>query len=351
MTTRVIDAFTQFFDASGNPLAAGKMKFLENGSSSVEKDTYQNAELTIANTNPVILDGEGRIGNVFGEGAYRAILLDANDVQIQLFDDVNLVPSGAQFNPWSPANEYFLNDFVSASGAYYRCIVSSVTGVDPTTGTSDWVEVPFTGIWRSSITYAAGDSAYGSNGILYTSRVSANLNNEPSASPAEWASDNVSELAGNIIMTASATAPTGYLLCDGSAISRTDFADLFARIGTAYGVGDGSTTFNIPDTRGEFLRGNDNGRGIDTGRVLGSSQSDAIRNIVGETYYSSGGTGLVLSSASQSGAFTKGTVSTGSQFSGTAGSSVALKFDASLSVPTASENRPRNVSFNFAIRY
>ena len=52
-----------------------------------------------------------------------------------------------------------------------------------------------------------------------------------------------------------AAAPNGYVLCDGSAISRTDFADLFAVIGTTYGVGNGSTTFNVPDLAGKFPQG------------------------------------------------------------------------------------------------
>lgn len=51
------------------------------------------------------------------------------------------------------------------------------------------------------------------------------------------------------------TAPEGWLLCQGQAISRTEYADLFAVIGTNFGSGDGSTTFNLPDLRGEFLRG------------------------------------------------------------------------------------------------
>lgn len=49
--------------------------------------------------------------------------------------------------------------------------------------------------------------------------------------------------------------PVSFLLCDGSAVSRTDYEDLFNVIGTAFGTGDGSTTFNLPDLRGEFLRG------------------------------------------------------------------------------------------------
>lgn len=61
--------------------------------------------------------------------------------------------------------------------------------------------------------------------------------------------------AGTIVMTGRATAPTGWLLCDGAAVSRSTYADLFAAIGTAYGVGDGATTFGLPDFRQRFPLG------------------------------------------------------------------------------------------------
>ena len=61
--------------------------------------------------------------------------------------------------------------------------------------------------------------------------------------------------AGTIITFGGTTAPTGYLECDGSAVSRTTYADLFAALSTTWGTGDGSTTFNVPDLRGAFLRG------------------------------------------------------------------------------------------------
>jgi len=64
------------------------------------------------------------------------------------------------------------------------------------------------------------------------------------------------------------------LKCNGTAISRTTYAALFAIIGTTHGAGDGSSTFNVPDLRGEFVRGWDDGRGVDSGRNFGTSQSD-----------------------------------------------------------------------------
>ena len=56
-----------------------------------------------------------------------------------------------------------------------------------------------------------------------------------------------------------ATAPAGYVLCDGAAISRTDYADLFAVISTTYGAGNGSSTFNVPDLQGKSPQGYDGG--------------------------------------------------------------------------------------------
>lgn len=78
---------------------------------------------------------------------------------------------------------------------------------------------------------------------------------------------------GAILPFARATAPAGWLKANGAAVSRATYSALFAAIGTTFGVGDGSTTFNLPDLRGEFVRGLDDSRGVDTGRVLGSAQN------------------------------------------------------------------------------
>ena len=84
--------------------------------------------------------------------------------------------------------------------------------------------------------------------------------------------------AGSVVQFARNTAPTGWLKANGAAVSRTTYATLFAAIGTTFGVGDGSTTFNLPDLRGEFLRGWDDGRGIDSGRAFGSAQADELKS-------------------------------------------------------------------------
>lgn len=78
--------------------------------------------------------------------------------------------------------------------------------------------------------------------------------------------------AGSIIYVPQTSVPSGYLKANGAEISRTAYANLFSAIGTTFGSGNGSTTFRVPDLRGEFLRGWDDGRGIDPGRSFGSAQ-------------------------------------------------------------------------------
>ena len=84
--------------------------------------------------------------------------------------------------------------------------------------------------------------------------------------------------AGSVVYMARNTAPTGFLKANGAAVSRTTYSKLYAAIGTYYGVGDGSTTFNLPDLRGEFVRSWDDGRGVDSGRAFGSAQADSFRS-------------------------------------------------------------------------
>lgn len=84
--------------------------------------------------------------------------------------------------------------------------------------------------------------------------------------------------SGMVGYFARATPPTGWLKANGAAVSRVAYAALFAAIGTTYGAGNGFDTFNLPDLRGEFLRGWDDGRGIDGGRNFGTVQSGSIQS-------------------------------------------------------------------------
>ncbi|WP_338642501.1 phage tail protein [Yersinia bercovieri] len=134
------------------------------------------------------------------------------------------------------------------------------------------------------------------------------------------------------------SVPAGWLKCNGAAFSTSTYPRLALRYPS--GV--------LPDMRGNAIRGWDDGRGVDAGRVLLSFQDDAIRNITG--IYAPAG-GKAAEASYFSGAFTRLDVSVpqGGQVVG--GSTVqGAKFDASLVVPTANENRMKNIAFNYIVR-
>jgi len=108
--------------------------------------------------------------------------------------------------------------------------------------------------------------------------------------------DNANRICptGSITMYGAATAPSGWLLCDGSTVSRTTYADLFAIIGTAFGVGDGSTTFGLPDLRDKFVVGagtsfNNNDTGGEATHVLTIDEMPAHTHSNSSVVYSVGG--------------------------------------------------------------
>lgn len=159
--------------------------------------------------------------------------------------------------------------------------------------------------------------------------------------------------SGAVLYFAGQTAPAGWLKANGAAVSRTAYAALFAAIGTTYGAGDGSTTFNLPDLRGEFMRGWDDGRGIDSGRVLGSAQGDAIRNITGSIDTGSHNGQQLFDEATATGALaiSRRQWKKWTGDSGDGGNNpAAFDFDASRVVPTAAENRPRNIALLACIK-
>lgn len=149
---------------------------------------------------------------------------------------------------------------------------------------------------------------------------------------------------GTIIYVDDTVAPPGYLKRNGANISRTTYAALFAKLGTRHSAGDGVTTFGVGDDRGEFLRGWDDGRGLDVGRALASAQGDAIRNIVG-TFDGNTNDGATYRSGAFSATNQSARGSDGKDWGG------VISFDASRVVPTANENRPRNKAYLVCIKY
>lgn len=146
------------------------------------------------------------------------------------------------------------------------------------------------------------------------------------------------DMVGMVSAFAMISPPEGWLIADGSAINRIRYARLFSRIGTTYGSGDGAITFNIPDMRGEFIRGLDMGRGIDNARVMGSNQENSIQSHQHGIAMDNGGNTVFNNLGAKN--------SNGGMGGGVIRSSTS-QTDASGS----NETRPRNIAMVYCIKY
>lgn len=178
-------------------------------------------------------------------------------------------------------------------------------------------------------------------------------------------------LVGSVMAFARNTAPNGWLKCNGATISRTAYASLFSAIGTTFGSGDGSTTFTLPDLRGEFLRGWDDGRQVDASRNFGTLQVDAIKkhkhkweNLTRSQIIASGATldnqdGTIfdfieVDSGVGGGG---GIMSIGGNFNyaggmlGWYGDQMGPFYNVGPNLGSATETRPRNVALLFCIKF
>lgn len=158
--------------------------------------------------------------------------------------------------------------------------------------------------------------------------------------------------AGAIIAFCHGHVFDGYLKANGAAISRTTFARLFGYFGTHYGAGDGHSTFNLPDLRGEFVRGWDDGRGLDPGRGFGSHQETqnlwhdhtASSDAQGEHTH-----GLTMGYTNlDSGNFGGGHNAYGTQYTKPAGSH---NHNITVHGSGGNESRPPNIAMVYCVKY
>jgi microcystin-dependent protein len=214
-----------------------------------------------------------------------------------------------------------LYDFNTATiGGLYVWDSSTLNAPVPSGGTALVID-------RSSSAYLTQIAIRANSAILYI-RFSTNTSNT------EWTDWKRLDKTpvGTIITYPVDSIPSHCLECNGAMISRETYSELFAVIGTLYGTGDGSTTFNLPDLRGEFIRGFDNGRGIDSGRAFGSAQGDEFKSHshpVKEHVVSYSSTGRIL------------TPNNGSYTPSPNG----------IGATGGTETRPRNIAMMFCIVY
>jgi microcystin-dependent protein len=189
------------------------------------------------------------------------------------------------------------------------------------------------GTFGTAVTYNVGT---GDNELLTTSLSDARYRTEAQVNAAinDALVSGVGFPPSTVIFVAQNSAPSGFLKANGALVSRSTYAALFDAIGTTYGAGDGSTTFALPDLRGEFPRGWDDGRGVDSGRTIGSAQGQQVGQHTHQLP-----SGIVRGTG-------------GGTFSGNPGSN--FQFDETLATAANSggtETRPRNVALLACIKF
>ena len=210
--------------------------------------------------------------------------------------------------------------------------------------------------WGTLLTYQAGQKIYNGHSVFLCIET-----HTSGTFVTDWITNEywvcLGDAPGDMKICGTSTLESGWLLCDGSAISRTTYELLFARIGTTWGVGDGSTTFNIPDLQGAYLRGAGS-HGSETmadgnpfaGPSIGNFENDQMQQITGsaENFW---GTVMTDSGAI---ATTKNAVN---NRAGTAASNEVydLDFDSANSTAqggarTGDETRPFAAGVNFIIK-
>ncbi len=281
-------------DTDGAPLGGGKV-FVYDAGTTNPRDVFSDNALTVAAANPVVADAGGYIEpRYIGTGDYRIVITDANDMTIKTADNLTGALATAAFEndeatPVTPVIVKSANYTVQA-GDKGKVIHADATGanvtvtlLDATTaGDSFRVTVKHTGTANEVIVAASGGDTL--DGVTSFTLDAQNEAITCVSDGANWSIVADAQIftaplpVGVILPYGGTAAPNGWFLCDGSAISRTGNSALFAVIGTTFGAGDGSTTFNLPDMGGRVPAGKEasatrltsGGSGVD-GATLGAT--------------------------------------------------------------------------------
>ena len=317
-------AKAQFIDAAGIPLAGGFLYTYEAGTTTPQA-TYTDSTAATANSNPIVLDSRGEANIWLSSANYKFKLTDANGTEIWTVDNI-AAPSTALSPVFSSNVTISANTSGPAllitqtgAGAAIRVQDSADPDASPfVVDTSGQVGIGTAspanaldvaggaiqisssgGTARTVMSADSTDSIFSVNDdrnftvkTNASTRLTINSTAATSTVPVVLPTDPTTALqaatkqyvdglvgpttAGILVPFAGTSAPSGWLACDGSAVSRTTYATLFSVIGTTWGAGNGTTTFNVPDLRGAFLRGSGTSS-LDPSspRAVGSFQAEA----------------------------------------------------------------------------
>lgn len=313
----------QFIDANGNPIAGGFV-YTYQANTLTPQVTYQDVDGDAENENPIELDASGRADIWLDpELSYKFVVKDASLVTVFTVDDVVGTLTA---------------DSVTEESLQAGCVTAEKLNTDAIHGQTQ-----------------ESNPAPADEFLLY----------DASAVALKRVTLATLLPPGIIVPYGGVAAPNGWLMCDGSSVSRATYAGLFAAIGTAFGSASGST-FNLPKGNGMFLRGVDDGAGVDpdaasrtamasggnTGDNVGSIQADATaKNALALT--DPGHTHTPVAPVDTAGT-NQANAQTGADFN-VVTNATALTLNSNTTGITLgngdSETRPVNMAVNYIIKY
>jgi microcystin-dependent protein len=317
-------AKAQFIDAAGIPLAGGFLYTYEAGTTTPQA-TYTDSSAATANSNPIVLDSRGEANIWLSSANYKFKLTDANGTEIWTVDNiaapstalspvfssnvtisantsgpallVTQTGAGAAIRVQDSADPDSSPFVVDTSGQVGIGTATPANAIDVAGGaiqisTSGGTARTILSADSTDSIFAASDDRNFTIKTNAAARLTINSSTATSTVPVVLPTDPTTALqaatksyvdlgspAGIIAPFAGTSAPSGWLACNGAAVSRTTYATLFAAIGTTWGAGDTTTTFNVPDLRGAFLRGSGTSS-LDPSspRSVGTFQAEAYLN-------------------------------------------------------------------------
>ena len=347
----------QFVDGNGKPYAGGTVTFYSNyPACTVLKNTWSNSGQTVLNTNPVVLDSAGR-ATIFGSGTYCQVLKDLNGNTIWTKETGDAASTstlgwGSVSGGTANAQTVTVSGFASTDGQTFYFVAGATNSGALTLSVNGGSPISVVKPTAGGTAILTGSEVVSGNviGVTYystTGQFQLVTNNIAVSTP-----------PGQVASYAMGSCPAGWLAADGSAISRSTYAVLFSNIGTAWGNGDGSTTFNVPDLRGMFVRGTGTNGTYPTaiGGTIGTTgyQADTYLNHNHPaTSTDSGHTHGYTATSSASGPAAGGLGGqTPSQYSATTGSGTAnITTTVADSTTGGTETRPKNYSVLYCIKY
>lgn len=204
----------------------------------------------------------------FNNPLYLEITVDANNDNQITAADPPLLPRQSVLPAVFAVESASARDSTKLAGADWSSIMVDGTGVasnSPGTGFVKGSKIQSAGVTATQLATNSVTASKIASGAVANSELAANAVTsdkilDGSVGPADLSSDLQMGIvpAGTVVAFAGSAVPPGWLLCDGAALSRTTYATLFGAIGSGHGSGNGTSTFNLPDYRGYFLRGVDN---------------------------------------------------------------------------------------------